>query len=126
MSRELTAGILLALLVLGAALNIRAADRLTEGISRSIDMAEQAAQAGDTQQAARWMDDALGRWLDAEGYTHIFIRHSEIDGTSDAFYDAVEELSDGDDEALSAAFDKLRYHIDSISRMEHVSLGSIF
>ena len=126
MSRELIAGLLLALLILGAVLNIKAADRMAEGIARCLDMSEQAALAGDAEGAAAGMDAALELWLESEGYTHIFIRHSEIDGTSDAFYDAVEELSDGDSEALSAAYDKLRYHLRSLIDMEHVSLGSIF
>lgn len=125
MTRELIAGILLVLLILGAVWNIRCADRLCEDILMCVDQSEQAAQRGDVPLASGRMQAALELWLEADGYTHIFIRHSEIDGATDAFYDALEELSDGDAEALSAAYDKLRYHMNSIIAMEHVSLGSV-
>ena len=126
MPREITALILLALLLIGAVWNIRSVDRLTAEICACIDSSEEAVRSGDGQAARAAMEKGLQLWLNADSYTHIFIRHTEIDGATDAFYSAMEELSDNDSEALGAAYDKLRYHLISISSMEHVSLGSIF
>ena len=125
MRRELLAAALLALLVLGAGWNIRVVDRLTADIMECLDRSEASALEGHQERSKEALEQGLDLWLEADSYTHIFIRHSEIDSTTDAFYEALEELSDNDCEATSAAFEKLRYHLRSLNTMEHVSLGSI-
>ncbi len=126
MSRELLASLLILLLILGAWWNIRAVDSLSEDMLSALEVSEQAAEAGDGAAALRAMDAALERWLRADSYTHIFIRHSEIDSTADAFYELRQLLLAGDLEGSDAAYGKLRYHIISIQEMEHPALGSIF
>ena len=124
MSRELAAGALLLLLVTGAWWNIHAVDTLTREIMGDLDVSQAAEEQGDHPAAQAALNKALNRWLDADSYTHIFIRHAEIDSTADAFYELQAQLLSGEGDS-SAAFDKLRYHLDSIQRMEHPSLGSI-
>lgn len=124
MKRELAAGTLLALLIAGAWWNIRAVDRLTGDILAGLDTAQAAEARGQPEEAREALDKALKRWLEADRYTHIFIRHAEIDATADAFYELQSQLLSGEGDS-SAAYDKLRYHLESIRRMEHPSLGSI-
>lgn len=124
MKRELAAGVLLLLLMAGAWWNIRAVDTLTGDILAGLDISQAAEEQGDHLTAQAALDKALNRWLEADSYTHIFIRHAEIDSTADAFYELQAQLLAGEGDS-SAAFDKLRYHLDSIQRMEHPSLGSI-
>ena len=124
MSRELAAGALLLLLVAGAWWNIHAVDSLTGEIMRDLDASQAAEEQGRHLDAQAALDKALNRWLEADSYTHIFIRHAEIDSTADAFYELQAQLLSGEGDS-SAAFDKLRYHLDSIQRMEHPRLGSI-
>ena len=124
MKRELAAGALLLLLMAGAWWNIRAVDRLTGELLAGLDASQAADEQGDHLAAQAALDKALNRWLEADSYTHIFIRHAEIDSTADAFYELQAQLLTGEGNS-SAAFDKLRYHLDSIQRMEHPSLGSI-
>ena len=124
MSRELAAGALLLLLVAGAWWNIHAVDTLTGDILAGLDASQEAEEQGRHPDAQAALDKALNRWLEADSYTHIFIRHAEIDSTADAFYELQSQLLSGEGDS-SAAFDKLRYHLDSIQRMEHPSLGSI-
>ena len=108
----------------GAWWNIHAVDTLTGEIMADLD-ASQAAEEQSNHPAARAaLDKALNRWLEADSYTHIFIRHTEIDATADAFYALQAQLLSGEGDS-SAAYDMLRYHLDSIQRMEHPSLGSI-
>ncbi len=126
MSREVLASLLLLLLIVGAWWNIRAVDSLSGYMLSSLEESEQAADKGDWAAALKAMDNALERWLKADSYTHIFIRHSEIDSTADAFYELRELLLSGDLDSSGAAYGKLRYHIISIQEMEHPSLGSIF
>ena len=124
MKRELAAGTLLVLLIAGAWWNIRAVDRLTGEIMAGLDTAQTAEARGQPEEAREALDKALKRWLEADRYTHIFIRHAEIDATADAFYELQSQLLSGEGDS-SAAYDKLRYHLESIRQMEHPSLGSI-
>ena len=125
MSRESLAALLILLLILGAWWNIGAVDSLSRDMLSALEESEQAADRGDCYGALRAMDKALDRWLNADSYTHIFIRHSEIDSTADAFYELRELLLSGDLDSCDAAYGKLRYHIISIQEMEHPSLGRI-
>ena len=124
MKRELAAGLLLLLLIAGAWWNIQAVDSLAGDILAGLDASQAAQERGDHPGAQAALDEALNRWLEADSYTHIFIRHAEIDATADAFYELQSQLLSGEGDS-SAAYDKLRYHLDSIQRMEHPSLGSI-
>lgn len=124
MKRELAAGALLLLLMAGAWWNIHAVDTLTGEIMGDLDASQTAGEQGDHLAAQAALDKALNRWLEADSYTHIFIRHAEIDSTADAFYELQAQLLAGEGDS-SAAYDKLRYHLDSIHRMEHPSLGSV-
>ena len=124
MKRELAAGTLLVLLIAGAWWNIRAVDRLTGDILAGLDTAQAAEARGQPEEAREALDKALKRWLEADRYPHIFIRHAEIDATADAFYELQSQLLSGEGDS-SAAYDKLRYHLESIRQMEHPSLGSI-
>ena len=124
MKRELAAGALLLLLMAGAWWNIHAVDTLTREIMGDLDASQAAGAQGDHLAAQAALDKARNRWLEADSYTHIFIRHAEIDSIADAFYELQAHLLSGEGDS-SAAYDKLRYHLDSIQRMEHPSLGSI-
>ena len=83
------------------------------------------ADIGDFDSAKIELDKGLRHWLNADGYTHIFLRHPEIDSTTDAFYELQELLLDGGGDGCAAAYDKLRYHLESIRSMEHISIGSV-
>lgn len=123
MKREVIAAALFSALILFSFWNVRRIDKLTGEMTRLLESSETAAESGELDAALGYAEKALEVWLSAEGHTHIFIRHSEIDGTSDAFYELLSAIEEGD--ALSPAYGKLLYHIDSISGMEHVSIGSI-
>ena len=72
------------------------------------------------------LEAALRVWRAGEGYSHVFLRHAEIDAVSDAFFALRQGLRAGDGIELGAAYDQLRYHLDCIASMEHVSPGSVF
>lgn len=125
MKREAVAAVLFSALILFSFWNLRKIDKLTNEMTRLLEASEASARSGELDDALGYAERALEVWLSAEGHTHIFIRHSEIDGTSDAFYELLSAIKDSDGDALSPAYGKLLYHIDSISGMEHVSIGSI-
>lgn len=126
MKRELVASALLLLLALGSWWNIRRVDSLTYELESRLEESENAAAQQRFDDAASYAEGALALWLESDGYTHIFIRHSEIDGASDAFYELTELIYQRDGDGLPSAYAKLKYHLDSIASMEHISLGSVF
>ena len=125
MKRELAAGLLLLTLVGGAIYNIIYVTRLVADICACLESSERAISDGETEKAVQDADKALEKWLGAKRYTHIFVRHSEIDATSDAFYELLQDLSAGEYEGIDRAYARLNYHLSSIATMEQISLGSI-
>ena len=125
MKKEIFALSLLLLLFAASLFNIRYFDRLCLDIAGEVNASEEALETGDTRAAQKHLENALHTWLDADSYTHIFIRHPEIDSTADAFYELGQELESADGESCRAAYDKLLYHLESIRTMEHLRFGSI-
>ena len=117
---------LLFLLALLSFWNIRHLHSLTEELSRSVEEAQRCAREEDFDRAEAALDRALTRWLRSDGYTHVFIRHSEIDAATDIFYDLREALLSHDREGAEAQAEKLLYHLRSIYTMERVSVKSVF
>lgn len=125
MKKEIFALSLLLLLFAASLFNIRYFDRLCLDIAAEVKASSEALQKDDRAAAQEHLDRALHTWLEAENYTHIFIRHPEIDSTADAFYELGQELESADGESCRAAYDKLLYHLESIRTMEHLRFGSI-
>lgn len=126
MKKELCAlGIILALIV-GAAVNIFHVHALGQALTAQVTAAQSCCRREDYESAEDALRKGLDLWLSADGYTHIFIRHGEIDGTSDAFYEALAAISEQDGDGAVNACEKLQYHIDSIVSMECVTPKSVF
>ena len=126
MKRELCALGLLAALVAVSIWNIREADSLTGEIGEHLSLSEKAVLAGDPDYAGQQLEAALRIWLSARNYTQTFLRHPELDETTNVFYETLQILHEGTTRALPAAYDRLRFHLDCIREMEHLNLGSIF
>lgn len=123
--REFAAIAILVLLIAGSWLNLYYLDSLTGTLEEKLLLSQNAAEIGNMDIAEKAVTDALDLWLNADGYTHIFIRHAEIDTISDAFFELYDTLLSGESSALDAAYGKLLYHLDSVAGIEHLSLRSI-
>lgn len=121
----IASGIILAMIA-GAVVNVCHIKSLAKDITTQITTAQTCCRRSDYDSAEQALREGLDIWLSDEGYTHIFIRHSEIDGTSDAFYEALAAISEQDGDGAVNACEKLQYHIDSIVSMEFVTLKSVF
>lgn len=126
MKRELCALLFLLALFGAAAWNIRRADSLTLELEQHLALSQKALLAGDRSYAEEELEAAVRIWENAKRYTHVFLRHTEIDSVSDAFFQLLQGIRAGDGKELSAAYDLLRYHLDSVAYMEHINLGSVF
>ena len=125
MKKELIAAVLLAVIFAGVMLNIRASEKIVSSLMSEVDAAYAQLKSGDSESAAETLDKAIERWLMLDGYTHIFIRHSEINSTTEAFFQFKSDIGSGDADAAEGSYGLLSETLRSIMTMEQISLGSI-
>ena len=126
MKKELIAAVLLAVIFAGVMLNIRASERIVSSLMSEVDAAYAQLKGGDNESAVKTIDRTIERWLMLDGYTHIFIRHSEINSTTEAFFQFKSDIGSGDADAVEGSYGLLSETLRSIMTMEQISLGSIF
>ena len=126
MKKEIVAAVLLLLILAGVSLNIRVNERIVSSLINEVDKSYESLKSGDSTSAAEQLDTAIEHWLDLDGYTHIFIRHSEINSTTDAFYGFRSDVGSGDADAANGSYGLLKETLLSLMTMEQISLGSVF
>lgn len=120
----LAAGLLILLFALLLA-NLHALDELLGAVEGHICRSSAALSGGDMQLAVSEAETAMQLWQSKEDYAHIVLRQSEIDAVSDALFDLLRELRTGGGEP-DAVYLRLLCRLESIERMEHLSLSSVF
>ena len=126
MRKELAAAIILALLLTGVMVNIRVASNIILGLKEDVTAAYQSAEKGDFDRAKPQLDAAVEHWMSLDGYTHIFIRHCEINSTTQAYFQLKSDIYAEDMGAVEGSYGLLMATLDSLMTMEQLSLGSIF
>ncbi len=121
----------LALLLLGAigilsVWNCRHLDRLMAPLLALTEEAYLEAQAGNNAEAADAARRAEEIWLNDGSYTHIFLRHPEVDGITDAFCSFRGAIAGGDPGEVFSAYLSLQTRLRGIREMEQLRLGSVF
>lgn len=125
--RRMYAGALILTLLLTASLfNVAYLDGKIAELKTMVQTAAVRTESGEYEAAVESLSRAIAAWEEMEGYTHIFIRHSEIDGATDAFYEYLGDLCAGDAGSAAGSYEKLCAHLESIASMEHVTIGSVF
>ena len=124
--KEIFAAVLLTALFLGTLANTRYIGRVVEELRSHVERSENLAREGNFEMASDSLREGIDKWESYSPYTRILLRHTEIDSTTDAFYDLLSELEDGALSRAIGAFGKLDAHLRGIAEIEHVSLGSIF
>lgn len=125
MKKEWIAGALLAVLLGGAVYNIHYMDKLAQTLIGSVECSRAQMDTGDYAGAEASLRGAIDLWMGSDGYTHIFIRHPEIDSATDAFYELLSDVVSRDNDAAVGSFEKVEAHLTSIAGMEHITIGSI-
>ena len=100
--------------------------KMTNELTEILDDSLKYAENGDWDTAVSKAEEAESLWNKADPYTHIVVRHSEIDITNDAFYDYLTALYSREDGEAKGTYKALLSHISSIVNMEKVTFGSIF
>ena len=126
MKREQAAVALLLLLLAIALWNVRRADFLTGQLEENLLRSERALSRGDREMALTALENAMKLWQRERGYVGVFFRHPDVDAASDAFYELQQLLQQKDSDGAGAAYARLRYHLDMLDAMEHLSWGTVF
>ena len=124
MKKAALAGAVMIIMLAISLWNVRHLDRLTDGLETTLHASRERWEQGDAAAAAELARLALEEFYAAEGYTHVFIRHAEVDGAADAFYDLLAALAEG--EAAGPAYERVSAHLRTIDAMEHLTLKSVF
>lgn len=126
MKKEIISALLLLLIFSGVLVNIRINERIVTSLINEVDMSYENLKSGNEDKAMQQLDTAIEHWLNLDGYTHIFIRHSEINSTTDAFYGFRSDVGSGDADAANGSYGLLKETLLSLMTMEQISLGSVF
>lgn len=126
MKKEIISALLLLLIFSGVLVNIRINERIVSSLINEVDMSYENLKNGNEDKAMQQLDTAIEHWLNLDGYTHIFIRHSEINSTTDAFYGFRSDVGSGDADAANGSYGLLKETLISLMTMEQISLGSVF
>lgn len=126
MKKEIISALLLLLMFSGVLVNIRINERIVSSLINEVDMSYKNLKNGNEDKAMQQLDTAIEHWLNLDGYTHIFIRHSEINSTTDAFYGFRSDVGSGDADAANGSYGLLKETLLSLMTMEQISLGSVF
>ncbi|MGI6027356.1 MAG: DUF4363 family protein [Candidatus Scatomorpha sp.] len=126
MKREIAAGAVILLLAIGSWINLNYLKNFTGGLEEQLELSRAYCDSGRFDLAEDVLAEAADEWLGADGYTHIFIRHSEIDSTTDAFFELMSDVRSGDAQSAAGSYEKLLARLSSLYTMERVTLGSIF
>jgi hypothetical protein len=126
MKKEIFAVSLLLILFAGSLINIYFLNRLTGDLTDLVIRADESASKEDWGTAQETAEAAAEKWNRYDSYTHIFLKHSEIDSATDAFYELLENIYAQDAGGARGAAQKLTAHLTSLATMERIRLGSIF
>lgn len=126
MKKEIISALLLLLIFSGVLVNIRINERIVSSLINEVDMSYENLKNGNKDKAMQQLDTVIEHWLNLDGYTHIFIRHSEINSTTDAFYGFRSDVGSGDADAANGSYGLLKETLLSLMTMEQISLGSVF
>lgn len=126
MKKEIISALLLLLMFSGVLVNIRINERIVSSLINEVDMSYENLKNGNKDKAMQQLDTAIEHWLNLDGYTHIFIRHSEINSTTGAFYGFRSDVGSGDADAANGSYGLLKETLLSLMTMEQISVGSVF
>lgn len=126
MKKELFSVCLLITMLTAALINIHCIKSIANEISSDVTESLYAAENGDWYMAQKLAEQAAATWKSCAGYTHVVLRHSEIDTVSDTLYDFMAYVYDHNVKSSATAAGKVKYHLSSIYQMEQVRFGSIF
>lgn len=126
MKKEILIGCFLIILLTTAFINIHFLNKLTDNVAHLIEESEKSAGQDDWVEAEKKAEEAAKLWTGSDAYTHLVLRHSEVESATEAIYEFMEEVYAREEGSTKGAAQAAISRLKSISSIEKVKLGSIF
>lgn len=126
MKKEIIVTCFLILILAAAFINIHYLDKLTEDVAVCINDAVSLASDEKWRDAEIKAEEAVKLWLNSDTYTHIVLRHAEIESATDLIYGFIQEVYAKETGAAIGAAQAAVERLKSIASIEHVKFGSVF
>lgn len=126
MKKEMIIGCFLIVLLAAALINIHFLNSLTDTVTQLIEESEKSAEQRDWEKAEKKAEDAANLWSNSETYTHLVLRHSEVESATDAIYAYMQQVYAKEGGSAKGAARAAISRMKSISSIEQIKFGSIF
>jgi TRAP-type C4-dicarboxylate transport system substrate-binding protein len=126
MKKEIFIGCFLLVLLAAALVNIYFLNKLTDNVTHLIEESEKSAEEKDWDKAEKKAEEAARLWADSDTYTHLVLRHPEVESATDAIYAFMAEIYGREEGTAKGAAQAAISRMKSISSIEQIKFGSIF
>lgn len=126
MKKEILAGAIFLVVILCVFLNIFFINKMMDELFELIDSSEASAMSEDWISAESSAEKAAEIWKKNEKYTHIVLRHSEVNETSEAFFNFLESIYTKDPGSVKGNTRLLKSRLQEIIDIESITVGSVF
>jgi hypothetical protein len=126
MKKEILVACFLVLMLAAAVINIHYMTKLTDSVTDLIEESEKYAKDEDWSNAEKKAEEAADLWTNSDTYTHLILRHPEIESATDAIYNFLAQIYAKESGAAEGAEKAAVARLKSISSIEQIKFGSIF
>lgn len=126
MKRELASIAVVMLLIAISIWNINKINTLTDEIGIAICKSRTATEQLNFKNSRKFIEEGLEIWQENQKYAEIFLSQTQLDETTQAFYQLMEKINQEDVLSLFPAYDALLYQVQAIQSSEKLSVGSVF
>ncbi len=125
MKKEGLAITIILFVILGSVLNLRYLTSLIHELDAQTNEAVSEAEEENWTTSEALASDVMMQWMKMDKYTHVFIRHGEIDAVTDAFCSLLGAIKSRDTSDIFMAQLTLHSRLNELVEMERVTPGSI-
>ena len=125
MKKEIIAFSVFLLLFAVSLVNIHALTRLTENIVTLIEEADGFVREEKWEQALNSAKGALQKWEDVGAYTHIVIRHTDIDSATDVLSALIKEIYAEERGSAIGAARAAKARLRNVAATERIRLRNV-
>lgn len=125
MKKEGLAITIILFVILGSVLNLRYLKSLIHELDAQTNEAVSEAEAENWTISEALASDVMMQWMKMDKYTHVFIRHGEIDAVTDAFCSLLGAIKSRETSDIFMAQLTLHSRLNELVEMERVTPGSI-
>jgi hypothetical protein len=126
MKKELFIGAVFLAMLASSLFNIRCVKTLTEDVTRSVELAADAAASGDWDLSESCAIRAFTMWRSHSAHTQLVLRHSAIEAAENSIILMLTEVYAKDAARVLGTAEAARRVMESIAETERVRFGSVF